>query len=104
MYSIAMKGCPSCSPTSKIGDDVRMLQTGGEPRLADEALADLRLIDAQELQRDEPIDGGISPHPKTTRSRVWAGALLLGLLAAPFGASTYVLGVATEMFITLIAV
>src|SRR3954469_15023434 len=41
---------------------------------------------------------------KTTRSRAWAGALLAGLLAAPIVASTYLLGVATETFITLIAV
>lgn len=41
---------------------------------------------------------------KTTRSRAWAGALLVGLLAAPIVASTYLLGVATETFITLIAV
>ncbi|QCK85371.1 branched-chain amino acid ABC transporter permease [Phreatobacter aquaticus] len=41
---------------------------------------------------------------KTLRSRIWASALALGLLCAPLFAGAYLLGVASEMFITLMAV
>ena len=41
---------------------------------------------------------------RTARSRFWAGALLALLLAAPFGVGTYLLGILTEMLITLVAV
>ena len=41
---------------------------------------------------------------KTLRSRIWALILALGLLCAPLFAGAYLLGVASEMFITLMAV
>ena len=41
------------------GDDVRMLEARGDLRLANEALADLGVVDAQQLDRDEAIDRGI---------------------------------------------
>ena len=41
------------------GDDVRVLQPRREPRLALEALADVGVVDAQHLDRDEAIDGRI---------------------------------------------
>src|SRR5699024_5782461 len=41
------------------GDDVRMLQPRRQPRLALEALADVGVVDAQHLDRDEAVDGRI---------------------------------------------
>lgn len=41
---------------------------------------------------------------KTRRSQLWVLALVVGLIAAPLVAGAYVTGVATEMFITLMAV
>lgn len=41
---------------------------------------------------------------KTTRSRLWAAALAAALMAAPLVVGTYLLGVLTDMLITLIAV
>jgi branched-chain amino acid transport system permease protein len=41
---------------------------------------------------------------KTARARVWTALLVLGLIAAPFASGAYLLGVATQMFIILIAV
>ncbi len=41
---------------------------------------------------------------KTTRSRVWAAVLVLALLGLPLFTEAYLLGVLTNMFITLMAV
>lgn len=41
---------------------------------------------------------------KTRRSQVWTGLLVLAVLALPLVGSTYLVGVLTDMFITLIAV
>ena len=41
------------------GDDVRVLQPRREAGLAQEALAHVGVVDAQELDRDEAIDGRI---------------------------------------------
>ncbi len=41
------------------GDDVRVLQPRRQPRLALEALADVGVVDAQHLDRDEAIDGRV---------------------------------------------
>jgi branched-chain amino acid transport system permease protein len=41
---------------------------------------------------------------KTRRSQAWTAALAVGLLLVPAAGSTYLVGVVTDMFITLIAV
>ena len=68
-----MNGSPSCSPTSKIVDDVRMAQAAGGARLPREALAKSLGVEAvaQQLDRDEAIDRGVArekqrPHPAFT--------------------------------------